>query len=195
MLEIPVIKIELVAPEFMPIRAHETDACYDCRAHIREPIVLQPNQPTRLMLGFKLQLPEGWVARLYSRSGLRMKNILHPVGTIDHLYREECSAVLFRNGGNAGSGAVAAWLNDSGFVIKPMDRICQLEFCRLDAHRLVIDHVEPSGRGGFGSTGIQEFNELDNKVTRILHATLPNVGLKSSSPPEPEGAASEGGRE
>lgn len=125
----------------LPKRAHESDACFDVYAC--EPQTLKAGAVGVVKLGWGLQLPEGWEAQLRGRSGLASQGIWCHFGTIDHLYRLEVGTIL-------------ANLTDRPFLIRPGDRVAQLAFAPIVPVRLKRAVLEPTERGGFGSTGLGE---------------------------------------
>ncbi len=144
----PDFRIELLEGGRMPTKANPSDAGWDCYA--AEDVTIIPGCYTKVRLGFKLQIPEGWEVQIRGRSGLAAnQGIISHFGTIDHLYRLELQAML-------------TWMkpNDErseeecGYRLFPGDKVCQMVFAPVYANRLVqVDSVEPSERGGFGSTG------------------------------------------
>ncbi len=123
----------------LPKRAHETDACFDVYACA--PQTLEAGAVGIVKLGWGLQLPVGWEAQLRGRSGLASRGIWCHFGTIDHLYRLEVGAIL-------------ANLTERAFHIQPGDRVAQLAFAPVFPVRLEPTILEPTERGGFGSTGL-----------------------------------------
>lgn len=135
------IRIKLLDKQYMPTKAHESDAAFDCRS--REALTIGPGCFSRVALGFCLEVYPGHKCEVLGRSGLAAKGILCHVGTVDSGYRGEVSAVLYN------MGTVA-------FGITPGDRVAQICFVAVDAGPLVaVDYLDDSDRGekGFGSTG------------------------------------------
>lgn len=122
----------------LPRKANPSDACFDLFAP--EACQVQPGQRVALGTGLCMQIEEGWEVQIRGRSGLGKRGIEVHFGTIDHLYRLEVK-VLVHNA----SGAV--WEVSAG------DRIAQMKLARVWEVELVEGKVEPSHRGGLGSTG------------------------------------------
>ncbi|MCC8066612.1 MAG: dUTP diphosphatase [Clostridiales bacterium] len=145
--------------DFMPIRAHDTDACYDlmarCYIDASEPdlptgnLRLLPGHRCLAKTGVRLQLPKGYHACILSRSGLAWKDgiqVLNAPGIIDEGYRAEIGVILY----NAGTG---------GVDLKYGQRIAQLAIMKTRPTYLTMISEEEfkadteRGEGGFGSTG------------------------------------------
>jgi len=122
----------------LPRKAHASDACFDLFACAQSS--LQPGQREAIGLGLALQIEEGWEAQIRGRSGLASKGIEVHFGTIDHLYRKELK-VLVHN------ASTKVW------EVHPGDRIAQMKIDRIWDVELTEAEVDPTHRGGLGSTG------------------------------------------
>jgi len=84
------------------------------------------------------------VADIRPRSGLALKHgitVLNTPGTIDNSYRKEIGVILY----NAGH---------EPYTIKKGDKIAQMLIRPLYPSKMeIVENIEDSGRGGFGSTG------------------------------------------
>jgi len=145
--------------DFMPVKAHDSDACYDLKARCYID-ASESNLPTgnlRLLpghrclakTGVRLQLPTGYYACILSRSGLAWKDgiqVLNAPGVIDEGYRAEIGVVLHNTG-------------RSGVDLKYGQRIAQLAIVKTRTTYLTPITEEEfkadteRGEGGFGSTG------------------------------------------
>ena len=128
---------------FTPVKAYETDACYDVMA--AETVFIAPGKVERVRLGFGLQLPVGWEAQIRPRSGLNSKGILALFGTIDAAYRGEVAAVIFNASGQH-------WSTEPGM------RVAQMAIRPIyDTSFTEVVDLEASDRGdrGFGSSGLK----------------------------------------
>lgn len=132
----------------MPVRAHATDAGADLKSISQ--YTLMPNEMKTIGTGIAIQLDEGYVGLVFSRSGMGKSrvNLSNAVGVIDAGYKGELK-VMLQNEGN------------EPFLINPGDRIAQL---------VVLPIITPSfekyegtdeewldtkrGSKGFGSTGM-----------------------------------------
>lgn len=138
---------------FIPKKKHPSDAGYDCRARIDEPIRLEPGQRVCIPLGFAINIPFNHTGDLRPRSGLtRDYGIMTAYGTIDAGYTGEVTATVFNFG-------------EETFIINPGDRIAQLVIMPIvqssDPSKVVelkqVDELVHLERGakGHGSTGIK----------------------------------------
>lgn len=133
------LKIELLHPlAHLPKKAHLSDACFDLAA--AESLVIAAGATAMVSLGWAMQLEEGWEAVIRGRSGLASKGIIAHLGTIDHLYRKEVKVILHNFSGEE-------------FHLAAGDRIAQMSFAPVYPVAIVQAKIEPSPRGGFGSTG------------------------------------------
>src|SRR3989339_1043236 len=92
------IKVFKIHPEAkIPRYAHPGDAGLDLYAN--EDKVLKPGERHKFALGFKTEIPEGYVALVWDKSGLADKYGLHCLGgVIDAGYRGEYQIVLYNSG-------------------------------------------------------------------------------------------------
>lgn len=131
--------IERLNPSALPPRkANPSDACFDLFAP--EAYRVLPGERVALGTGWLMQIDEGWEVQIRGRSGLGKRGIEVHFGTIDHLYRQEVK-VLVHNA----SGQI--WEVAAG------DRVAQMKLARVWDVEIVEGKVEPTGRGGLGSTG------------------------------------------
>lgn len=129
--------------------AYETagSAGADLRAHLNEPVVLNPGDRTLVPTGIRLQIPVGYEGQVRPRSGLAARHgitVLNSPGTIDSDYRGEVRIIL-------------ANLGKEPFTIADGERIAQLIISPVvKAEFTKVDSLDDSrrGEGGFGSTGV-----------------------------------------
>ena len=118
----------------------------DLYACIDTDTVILPGETKLIKTGLAIELPVGYAAFIYARSGLASKRGLAPankVGVVDCDYRGEIMVALHNHS-----------LTEQS--IAPQERIAQMviapyitaEFCEVDT---LSDTVR--GEGGFGSTG------------------------------------------
>ena len=140
------VKIVNKSPYPCPAYATEQSAGVDLKAHLTEPVVLQPLERTLVPTGLYIALPKGYEAQVRPRSGLAAKHgitVLNSPGTIDADYRGEIRVILVN-------------LSQQPFEIVPGERIAQMVIAR---HEQVeweeVDQLDDTqrGAGGFGSTG------------------------------------------
>ena len=112
-------------------------------------VLLYPGGSVLLSTGINLDLPEGIMGHVCSRSGLAAKNqifVLNSPGIVDPEYYGEIKVILY-NGG------------EDTFGIDPCDRIAQLVFVPFYSPKLTLDPNFDNrvnslrGNNGFGSTG------------------------------------------
>lgn len=158
-----ILKIKRLADTVaMPARAHADDACFDLRAHIPDAafhewnggvevkecqgIKIRPGETVMIPTGIATEIPTGYFAPIYARSGLASKQGLRPaqgVCVIDSNYRGEWMIPLH---------------NDSSEtrIVHHGDRICQSGILPVPEVRFEeVDDLSDSSRGigGFGSSG------------------------------------------
>ena len=142
------IRVRVVRATDNPLPAYETvdSAGMDLRAHLPDPVVLEPGERTLIPTGLRLEIPTGYEGQVRPRSGLALKRgltVLNAPGTIDADYRGDVGVILTNLSGEAQR-------------VEPGDRIAQLLFAAVIRGELVeVETVADSerGSGGFGSTG------------------------------------------
>lgn len=135
------MKVVLDPGAKMPTRAHCYDAGLDLYA--MEDGYIRCNQSRTFDTGTHVEIPEGYVGLVKSKSGLMCNHGIITDGTIDAHYTGPIKVCLFNHGG-------------SKYEVKKGDKIAQLVIvpCLLPELELV-DSLEETDRGdnGFGSTG------------------------------------------
>ena len=135
------MKIMLDKGAKMPTRAHPWDAGLDLYA--MEEFFVPQKQSLTVDTGVHVEIPEGYVGLIKSKSGLMTRSCITTDGTIDAHYTGPIKVCLFNHGG-------------SKYEVKAGDKIAQLVIvpCLLPELELV-DSLEETDRGdnGFGSTG------------------------------------------
>lgn len=117
--QLPVRLMNTTDTLYIPTKKYPSDAGYDCRARIEEPIVLEPGKRVCVPLGFGINIPMHHTGDLRPRSGLTKDyGIMVGYGTIDAGYTGEVKATVFNFG-------------EEVFVIQPGDRIAQLVIYHL----------------------------------------------------------------
>lgn len=135
------IKVVLDKGAILPTRAHESDAGYDL--YTREMLIVKPKNTKTIDTGVHVQIPEGYVGFLKSKSGLNVYNSILSEGVIDSGYTGSIRVKLYNH------GEVPALINAG-------DKISQLVLLPIITPDLeVVDALEDTerGDGGFGSTG------------------------------------------
>lgn len=150
----------------VPTKAHSTDACFDIYAdcpndkyeinkyvcgtfciETGDGIAVEPGKAVTIHTGFATDIPEGYFAAVFPRSGMGIKRHLrlsNSTGIIDSSYRGEWMVALHNDG-------------EETQIIHHGDRIAQ--FTLLPVLDVRLDEVEElneteRGQGGFGSSGV-----------------------------------------
>lgn len=135
------MKIMLDEGAKMPTRAHPWDAGLDLYA--KDFRYIRANGSWSFDTGVHVEIPEGCVGLIKSKSGLMVNHGITTDGTIDSHYTGSIRVKLFNHGG-------------SKYYVQAGDKIAQLVIvpCLLPELELV-DNLEETDRGsaGFGSTG------------------------------------------
>lgn len=141
------MKIKLDQGAYMPVRAHESDAGMDIRTPV--PITIAPATPTygagKAMVNTRVhvEIPQGYVGFIKSKSGLNVKWNITAEGVIDSGYTGSIVVKLYNLG-------ATEYHFDAG------DKIAQLVILPILAPELEqVDELEDTDRGsdGFGSSG------------------------------------------
>ena len=134
------------SPYPLPEYATAQSAGLDLRAHLTEPLLLQPGERALIPTGLRMALPPGWEAQVRPRSGLALKQgitVLNSPGTIDADYRGPVGVILINHGADT-------------FSVEPGERIAQLVFARFEqAVWQTVKELDQTERaeGGFGHSG------------------------------------------
>lgn len=123
----------------LPKRAHDNDAGADVYATALS--IIYPHTTRKVPLGFGLEVPDGYMACVYPRSGLSAQGIVCELPPIDSGYRGEIHAIV----SNLGS---------QPYRINPGDRVGQLVVTPVVIADFVTETGEQRGTGAFGSTGV-----------------------------------------
>ena len=135
------MKIKLDEKAFMPVRAHRDDAGLDLFSP--ENVTVPAGDRITVDTGVHVEIPEGHVGLLTSKSGLMRKHGITIRGTIDCGYTGSVGAVLFNHG-------------SEDYLIRRGDRITQLVIipCLTPELEVIVELDDTErGAGGFGSTG------------------------------------------
>ena len=139
------VNIKLIEDGKMPVKMHETDACFDCYA--RAMAFYPEKNPVQIKywLGFAIEIPKGYVGLIFPRSSIYKTNLSlsNAVGVIDSGYRGEVSAVF-------------NILSEPIINYRASDRVCQLIIMPYPEIELKqVDNLSDSdrGEGSYGSTG------------------------------------------
>lgn len=135
------VKVKLDWGAYAPERAHEADAGLD----LRSPVNAKAKKGGSAVIdtGVHVEIPEGYVGMLKSKSGLNVKYSLLNEGVIDAGYTGSIVVKLYNHG-------------DSDIMIETGDKISQLVILPIITPEIeLVDELEQTERGdnGFGSTG------------------------------------------
>ena len=141
------MKIVLDEGAYMPERAHEWDAGLDIMTPkaftIRGSNIMDGSGKIVIDTGVHVEIPEGYVGLLMSKSGLNVKHNLTGEGVIDSHYTGSIAVKLYNDGGEP-------------YHFNAGDKLIQLLIVPVLTPELeVVDSLEETDRGdgGFGSTG------------------------------------------
>lgn len=127
----------------LPIKAHTSDAGFDMFS--RNDVVVKAKSFELFDTGVHIDIPEGYVGFLKSKSGLNCKHSIVSEGVIDAGYTGSIVIKLYNHG-------------EVDYEVKKGDKISQIVFLPIPEIELNIIDAESlnqtaRGNGGFGSTG------------------------------------------
>lgn len=139
------MKVMLDSGAYMPERAHDLDAGYDLRMPDGlDEVTLYGGSAVIIDTGVHMEIPQGYVGFIKSKSGLNVKNDLTATGVVDAGY----------------TGSIVVKLYNHGRYIKKFnsgDKLTQIVILPIFTPDLeLVDSLEETERGnnGFGSTGV-----------------------------------------
>lgn len=131
----------------VPTQGSEYAAGWDLYAAIAVPVDIAPHSTVKVGTGIAVEIPDGFFAGIYARSGLATKKGLRPancVGVCDSDYRGEYIVAIHND-------------TDEMMSIEPGERIAQMivqPYAKFDGFTVVDELSDTTrGAGGFGSTG------------------------------------------
>ena len=136
------INVLLEPSALMPTRAHESDAGLDLYTPFFA--MVPPHGRCVIDTGVHVGIPDGFVGKLESKSGLMRKAGITCRGTIDAGYTGSIQAVIFNH-------------SDKAYTFNAGDKITQLVIYPIVTPTPIkVDYVKKTDRGdnGFGSTGL-----------------------------------------
>lgn len=123
-------------------RAHNTDAGQDVFSD--DCVFIPPRSSAIISTGLKIEIPNGYMGLLWSRSGLSVKHKIEVgAGCIDSGYRGEVKVHLYNH-------------SDVEYLVEKGDKIAQLLTVKVNLNNYVpIKKSSKSSRGetGFGNSG------------------------------------------
>ena len=131
----------------VPSKGSKYSAGFDLYAYLEEDkIEINPGETKMIGTGIALEVPIGYFAGIFARSGIASKRNLRPAnctGVVDSDYRGEVKVALFND-------------SDKIQIVENRERIAQLIIIPfLDVDFNEVDELEETDRdaSGFGSTG------------------------------------------
>ena len=140
------VKVMLDPGAKMPTRAHENDAGLDLYSTVDTVLPVMSactDGSVRIDTGVHIEIPEGYVGMIKSKSGLNVNNGVTSEGVIDSGYTGSIMVKLYNHGKNP-------------VKIVKGQKISQLVLLPIITPDLeLVDSLEDTerGAGGFGSTG------------------------------------------
>lgn len=125
----------------MPTKAHRADAGFDL--YSRETVIVSAKESATFDTGVHIQIPEGFVGFLKSKSGLNVKHGITSEGVIDSGYTGSIVVKLYNHSGK-------------DYKVQIGDKISQIVLLPITMTDLeLVKDFENSERGnnGFGSSG------------------------------------------
>lgn len=136
------MKVVLDTGAYMPKYAHEQDAGADLRSPFA--CIVPKHSSATIDTGVHIDIPNGFVGMLKSKSGLNVKNGITSEGVIDAGYQGSIVVKLYNN-------------SDEDYVVSRGDKISQIVFIPIFHTNFDVvyqfDQETDRGNGGFGSTG------------------------------------------
>lgn len=137
------MRIVLDKGAYMPKRAHDLDAGLDLMSPIDT--YVPAGGSVVIDTGVHVEIPEGYVGFLKSKSGLNVKHGITSEGVVDAGYQGSIHVKLYNHS------------LSGGYMIEKRDKISQLVILPVLLEELEqVEHFDTEterGTGGFGSTG------------------------------------------
>jgi len=130
----------------LPAQATPSSAGLDLTAATDRPVSICPGWVTQIPTGICLEIPEGFVGLVFTRSGLAVKHqigLANGVGVVDADYRGEIFICCENR-------------SETVFTVKRGDRLAQLIVMPVPSVKILeVEELSDTERGenGFGSTG------------------------------------------
>ena len=136
-MRIKVLLFDREAP--LPFRAHYNDAGAD--VYNPKDVYIANGQTAVIPLGFGLEIPDGYMGLIYTRSGMARRGLTCELPPIDSGYRGEIHAIITNHSGSA-------------VKLEARDRIGQLVISPIIVADYVTKLGDERGTGAFASTGV-----------------------------------------
>lgn len=130
----------------MPVKATKGSLGLDLKAKLEsDEIILNPLETVKIKAGFSIAIPDGYHAKIVSRSGMSSKGIIvtNAPGIIDSDYRNDICVLLTNIG-------------KQPYKLENKTRVAQMFFEKnVDIEFVFVTSLDQTERtGGFGSTGV-----------------------------------------
>lgn len=125
----------------IPSYAHEGDAGLDLFSNER--VVLKPLATCAVKTGIKIELPKGFAALVWDKSGLALNGIKTIGGVVDSGYRGEVKVAVIN-------------LSNKTVYIEKGQKIAQMLIQKVENAKIAFSNklsLTSRGENGFGSTG------------------------------------------
>lgn len=125
----------------MPTKAHRADAGFDL--YSREAVIVPAKESATFDTGVHMQIPEGFVGFLKSKSGLNVRHGITSEGVIDSGYTGSIVVKLYNHSGK-------------DYKVQIGDKISQivlLPIAMTDLELVKDFEISERGNNGFGSSG------------------------------------------
>ena len=132
----------------IPTRGSEKAAGYDLYAALEEPVRIAPHETVKIDTGLQFEIPDGYFAAIYARSGIAAKEGLRPAnctGVCDSDYRGNYIVALHND-------------SEKTRTVEPGERIAQMVVIPyLSVSFEEVDELSGTerGAGGYGHTGVR----------------------------------------
>ncbi|MCK5332724.1 dUTP diphosphatase [Candidatus Parcubacteria bacterium] len=137
------IRIQKIGDVKTPNYAHKGDAGLDIYS-AEEDYILKVGERKGFKTGIKMEIPEGYAALFWDKSGLAIKHGIKTMGgVIDSTYRGEFVIILIN-------------LGEENYKIEKNSKLTQILIQKVEEVEFEeVDFLEETARneGGFGSTG------------------------------------------
>ena len=141
------IRVRRVSPTaLLPTRGSSSAAGYDLYADLQEDAIIAPHTTAKIDTGLQFELPEGYFAGIFARSGIASREGLRPancVGVCDSDYRGNYMVALHND-------------SEEARTVTPGEKIAQMivmPYLPLAFEEVSQLSDTARGEGGFGSTG------------------------------------------
>ena len=138
------IRMKLNENAIAPTKAHESDAGFDLYApRDLKDGMLYPRSSLVIDTGVCLEIPNGYVGMVKSKSGLNVKRGVQSEGVIDSGYTGSIVVKLYNH-------------SDNHYEFQPGEKISQIVIMPITQVRLELVNAladSERGDGGFGSSG------------------------------------------